>query len=400
MKILNDIYLFCHRVHLVARRERGRLFTCHGKIALTTWMPLLFMYLIYAIFSGGIPRDLAIGIVDNDHSTLSRNLIRYIDASPTFKITTQLMSVTEGKPSMQNGDIYAIVTIPRDFEKNVYLGKTPEVTTFYNAQYVLIGRIIAANMQSTFATFTAKIDAAKTLASGGNLARIKGDILPISTQINPLYNVSMNYVPFLVTTVLPALWQIFVITTVIVTFGREYKFHTQDEWLAQADGSYMAAIVGKMLPYTFLALMQGLIFAWFFYVYKGWAMNGNWSYLAFAMTLAVLAGQCVSLLIFCMSMNFTKAISMGAAYSAPAFAFAGITFPAEGMPPLAQFWRELLPITHYIDLQIGQVNYGQSIIMMLPELGALCLFIATIFISAYRIKLYDKSHQVKPEVEG
>lgn len=358
------------------------------------------MYLIYAIFSGGIPRDLPVGIVDNDHSALSRNLIRYIDANPTFKITNQLMSVTEGKPSMQNGDIYAIVTIPRDFEKDVYLGKTPEVTTFYNSQYVLIGRILAASMQKTFATFTAKIDAVRTLASGGNLARIKGDILPISTQINPLYNVSMNYVPFLVTTVLPALWQIFVITTVIVSFGREYKFHTQDDWLAKADGSYLAAIVGKMLPYTFLALMQGLIFAWFFYVYKGWAMNGHWSYLAFAMVLAALAGQCVGLLIFCITMNFTKAISMGAAYAAPAFAFAGITFPAEGMPALAQFWRELLPITHYIDLQIGQVNYGQSIIMMLPELGALCLFISTIFISAYRIKLYDKSHQVKPEVEG
>ena len=102
--------------------------------------------------------------------------------------------------------------------------------------------------------------------------------------------------------------------------------------------------------------------------------------------MAVLAGQAIALFIFTLTMNLTQAISMGAAYSAPAFAFIGVTFPAESMPQLAQIWRALLPITHYMQLQIGQVNYDQSFMALLPQLTALGLFTLTFVFALARIK--------------
>ncbi|NQZ92915.1 MAG: ABC transporter permease [Moritella sp.] len=378
--------LFITQIKAVWQRENQLILASKWQLSLVTWLPLACMLLVYAIFSQGIPRDLAVAVVDQDHSRLSRSLVRYIDANPALAVTTQLTNLNEGKALMQRGEVYGVVYIPRDFEKHTYLAMTPEVTTFYNAQYVLIGKLVSSNMVKTFATFTAKIDAVKTLASGGNLAVIKGAVAPISTQINPLYNVSTNYIPFLVTAAVAALWQIFILVSVLLAFGSEYKNNTQNSWFQRADGAVVSAVIGKLLPYTLLSVVHGLLFLSFFYGYLSMPMHGNWGYLLLILVTGVLAGQAIALFIFTLTMNFTQAISMGAAYTAPAFAFMGVTFPAESMPQLALIWRSLLPITHYMQLQIGQVNYGQDFMTLLPQLTSLGLFILMFVVAIYRIK--------------
>lgn len=379
---------FITQVKAVWQRENRLILASKWQLSLVTWLPIACMLLVYAIFSQGIPRDLAVAVVDQDHSRLSRSLVRDIDANPTLAVTIQLSSLSEGKALMQRGEVYAVVQIPRDFEKKIYLAMTPEVSTFYNAQYVLIGKLVSSNMAKTFATFNAKIDAVKTLATGGNLALIKGAVAPISTQVNPLYNVSTNYIPFLVTAAVPALWQIFVLVSVLLAFGSEYKNNNQASWFQCADGAVVSAVVGKLLPYTLLSVVHGLLFLSFFYGYLSMPMHGNWGFLLLILVMAVLAGQAIALLIFTLTMNLTQAISMGAAYSAPAFAFIGVTFPAESMPQLAQIWRALLPITHYMQLQIGQVNYGQSFMVLLPQLMSLGLFTLMFIVAIVRIKRY------------
>ena len=378
--------LFIIQIKAVWQRENQLILASKWQLSLVTWLPIICMLLVYAIFSQGIPRDLAVAVVDQDHSRLSRSLVRYIDANPALAVTTQLTNLSEGKALMQRGEVYGVVYIPRDFEKHTYLAMTPEVTTFYNAQYVLIGKLVSSNMVKTFATFTAKIDAVKTLASGGNLAVIKGAVAPISTQINPLYNVSTNYIPFLVTAAVAALWQIFILVSVLLAFGSEYKNNTQTSWFQRADGAVVSAVIGKLLPYTLLSVVHGFLFLSFFYGYLSMPMHGNWGYLLLILVTGVLAGQAIALFIFTLTMNFTQAISMGAAYSAPAFAFMGVTFPAESMPKLALLWRSLLPITHYMQLQIGQVNYGQDFMTLLPQLTSLGVFILMFVVAIYRIK--------------
>ena len=378
--------LFITQIKAVWQRENQLILASKWQFSLVTWLPIACMLLVYAIFSQGIPRDLAVAVVDQDHSRLSRSLVRYIDANPSLAVTAQVTNLAEGKALMQRGEVYALVHIPREFEKQTYLAMTPAVTTFYNAQYVLIGKLVSSNMAKTFATFTAQIDAVKTLASGGNLALIKGTVAPISTQVNPLYNTSTNYVPFLVTAAIPALWQIFILVSVLLAFGLEYKNKTEHHWFQRAEGSVITAVIGKLLPYTLFSVVHGLLFLSFFYGYLSLPMHGNWGYLLLILVAGVLAGQAIALFIFTLTMNLTQAISMGAAYSAPAFAFMGVTFPAESMPQLAQIWRSLLPITHYMQLQIGQVNYGQDFMTLLPQLMSLGLFVLTLVVAIFRIK--------------
>ena len=53
----------------------------------------------------------------------------------------------------------------------------------------------------------------------------------------------------------------------------------------------------------------------------------------------------------------------------------GVTFPATDMTLPARIWRSLLPVSHYIDVQIAQTNYGAPFPLSLPQLQNLTFFI-------------------------
>lgn len=106
--------------------------------------------------------DLAIGVVDFEHSSMSRGVVRYYDASPTLKVTQSYTSVLEGKQDLQSGKIYALIVIPDNLTQDVLLGHSPTITTFYNSQFILIGKLVSAAMQQAQGTFNARIEAAKT----------------------------------------------------------------------------------------------------------------------------------------------------------------------------------------------------------------------------------------------
>ena len=61
-----------------------------------------------------------------------------------------------------------------------------------------------------------------------------------------------------------------------------------------------------------------------------------------------------------LTLDAARSMSLAGAFTAPSFAFMGVTFPTSDMGSAAQIWRSLLPISHYIEAQIDQVSYGLS----------------------------------------
>ena len=67
-----------------------------------------------------------------------------------------------------------------------------------------------------------------------------------------------------------------------------------------------------------------------------------------------------------------------------AVAVVGLAGRFPGAADVAQFWRSLLPISHYVELQIGQTNYGQPLTAALPQFGALLLFLLPLLLVVRR----------------
>jgi len=156
-------------------------------------------------------------------------------------------------------------------------------------------------------------------------------------------------------------------------------FKAKEEMEFFKGGYIEMKIIGKLLPYTFAYLFLGVGFLSYIYIVLGWDFQGSWGITVFAMFLTVVAYEAVALLFFVTGFDYARTLSLGAVYTAPAFAFLGVTFPIFNMSGFALLWRDLLPISHYMELQISQANYGADIGLELKKLFIIfCFWLAFI----------------------
>lgn len=331
-----------------------------------TWLPVMLAVMIWAIFSQGIARDLPIGVVNLDSGKMSQQLIRYYDATSAMKVDRQFASVLEAKQALVEGDIYAYAVIPPNFEQDTYKQLAPQVSVFYNSQMILVGKLINSAFLQAQGTFNAQVSAVGNLSQGNaTLSSALGKAVPIRTQITPLFNKNSNYAQFLVSAVVPALWQIVVVVTTILVLSANLRDRGLNHWLGN---NPTRAIFQTLAPYSWVFAIQGFAFLCWFYLGFKWPMNGSFWVLIVAQWITIIACMIMGSLFFFLTLDAARAMSFAGAFTAPSFAFMGITFPVTDMNSLAQAWRSLLPISHYIEVQVSQVSYAQAWIESLHHL--------------------------------
>lgn len=341
--------------------------------------PLLLATLIWSAFSTPIARDLPIGYVDNDNSQISRELLRYYDASPSLTIANRYNSVYQASIALKKGEIYAYVVIPYRLEKDTKLGKSPQVSAFYNSQFILVGKLVSSAIIAAHTTYVTQVEVfSRLLTQSSNPNVAIGDALPIQTQITPLFNSNSHYGQFLIAAIIPALWQIMIIATTVLALASPVRSKGLENWLK--DISFRQVLI-RFIPYIAIFLLQGILFLTTFYSLLNWPMHGSWVLLITAQLLLILACISLATLFFVVILDATRTMSIVAAFSAPAFAFLGVTFPATDMPLLAQIWRSLLPASHYMKIQIQQVNYGISFHESINEYTYLMCFTVSLLLA-------------------
>ena len=354
------------------RREWRLLLTDPWLCCLVTWVPIVLGILLWSVFAKGIARELPMGVVDLDKSQVSRSLVRNLDASPALHVATHYPDISKGAAALRTGKIYALVVLPEDLEKKTVLGSAPEITAFVNNQFLLIGKTISSALLTAQSTFTAKVEVKKNLAMGQPVfSTALSSALPIGTQTTPLFNVNKNYAQFLISAILPAVWQIIIMALTVLSFAAVKRRQGLQAWLA--DGPIKVTIA-KFIPLIAISWSHGFFLLWGMYIVLGWPMHGDWSVLLVALFFTSCASVAAASLFFLVIRDAARALSLVAAYSAPALAFMGVTFPVSDMTLPAKIWRSLIPSSHYIEIQFSQVNYAAPLVTVLPQFKALACF--------------------------
>ena len=110
-------------IRATVRREYRRMAAEPIYALLLVILPLVAFGVLWAIFWQGVPRELPVAVLDRDHTALSRQLVRMIDASPTMRVAFTVADETEGERLIREGRAYALVTIPVDFERAIRRGE-------------------------------------------------------------------------------------------------------------------------------------------------------------------------------------------------------------------------------------------------------------------------------------
>ena len=364
-------------------REARRLRASPWDLAMVTWVPLLAVALMGWIFSAGLPRHLPVGVVDGDHSSLSRQLVRMLDATPGLQITHRYANHAEAERALRSMEVVAVITVPSDFARTVKQGRAAQVTLLHNAQLGTHSGLLQRDVRTVVGTLSAGIEMAARNKRGEPAQAVRVSMEPIHTQMVALFNVSTNYEQFLGAALIPALLHILAMTAGAWAVGRELRDRSLGEWLGSAGlADTSGALLGKLaLPWASLTLV-GLLALVGITWGRGWHPPGNLAWVAAALALLMAVSVMAGAALAGITRSLRTALSGAGFFAAPAFAFSGVGFPLAGMPASARAWAEAMPYTHYIRLQIEQLQMGAPLRSSAATMAALLIATAVLWLLA------------------
>ena len=360
--------LFLSGIYHSFRREVEEI--ANNKLYLTSLiiLPLIMLLLFTLMFSHGSIEQLPIVVVDNDRSSMSRQLISMMQATQGVGDITETQSTIDANNLVRRGDVRAMVVIPENFEHNIVSGKITSVETSLSGANLSTAGILQRDIQQVVRSLSSGIAISKMQSMGASVDQALANVMPINVQIHTISNPYMNYGYYLAPMFIFVGIALFVTLNTIYSIGRELRYDTAGEWLKCASNSLLAAIIGKLLPITItMMIMMGLAFVILFVV-MGMETMCSWTTLGISSLLLIIAYQSIATLIIAITANLRLALSLGGGYAVMAFTFSGITFPTISMYGIAQFMAKLFPLNYFSDIFITQAVRGASLNYSLDSL--------------------------------
>lgn len=360
------------------RREWGRLRASPWDWAMVSWLPMLALGLMCWIFSAGQPYRLPIAVWNEDHSSLSRQLVRMLDATPGLQVRQTVLNRGEATDALQRMEVYGVVHIPPDLARDVKRGAGGAITLLHNAQLATASSLLQRDVRQVVGTLSAGVEMQAAAKRGSPQQALRVQMEPIKTQLVALFNVSTNYEQFLAATLVPALLHILAMTAGAWSVGRELRERTLGEWLSP-DGQSASlarvavALLGKLLLPAALLWGSGMAALLYLAQLRGWAVAGSMAWIGAGLAALIVLSLAAGAALAGITLSLRTALSGTGLLSAPAFAFSGVGFPLLAMTGSARGWALAMPYTHYARLQIEQWQMGAPVAQTLPVVSGLLL---------------------------
>jgi ABC-2 type transport system permease protein len=159
---------------------------------------------------------------------------------------------------------------------------------------------------------------------------------------------SLNIVPGLLGTILTMTMLIF--TSLSVT--REVERGTMESLLAMPIRP-LEIMLGKIAPYIMIGCVQAALIMGFGVLLFAVPIEGSIVLLAALSTLFIATNLSIGYTFSTIAQNQLQAIQMSFMFFLPNILLSGFMFPFAGMPRWAQWFGELLPLTHFIRIVRG-----------------------------------------------
>lgn len=373
-------YIFIN-IYRVLRRELHMMFARPLYMFASVGVMLLSTFFFLTLMRGGAAENMPVAVVDLDQTSISRRLIHEMQATPSVDIQLVTNSYPEAREAMQQGKIYGIFVIREGFYSDLVAFKRPQLD-FYVTNAYTVGGNTAYKQLLTMANLTSGAFQREVLRKKG----LPDDIImhriqPLAIEGHMVANPWGNYSVYLVSTILPGILGLICLMLTVFAIGFELKARTSHAWLRAAGGNYTVAMIGKLIPYTFIYLVLGIGCHLILYRYAGFPVYGSHGRLLFGMVLYIFAMEGLGITLIGLLPTLRDAISIGALYSMLGFSLSGFTYPQMCMLPPVRALSYMEPLRHYYLIYVNEALMAappeNSIIYMLAlnafMLSALCV---------------------------
>jgi ABC-2 type transport system permease protein len=231
------------------KREFQTTFRDQGVLIFFILVPLLYPLIYGFIYTNEVVREVPAIVVDDSHSSLSREFIRKVDATADVEVKAYCSNMEEAKQMMKERKAYGIIYIPSQFSDDIARGNQTKVSLYCDMSGLLYykGILLSATAVSLDMNKNIKISRA------GNTTNRQDEITahPIDYDNVALFNPQNGFAAFLIPAVLILLIQQTLLLGIGLSAGTARE-HNRFKDLVPINRHYngtLRIVMGKGLSY-------------------------------------------------------------------------------------------------------------------------------------------------------
>ena len=326
----------------IFRKEVLHILRDRQSLFMVLTMPVLMLLLYgYAITLDMKQIDLV--VADQSGSPQSWELIRRITATDFFAVHVAAGGVDDINSLFQSREAQCVLVIPPDFAETRSTGQVSRVQLAVDASDPN-----AANFIQNY------------LIQAVGESRTGSPSL-FSLEPRVFYNPDMRSAPFFVPGLIALI--LLLISTLLTSIAivREKETGTMEQLLVSPVRAAQI-IVGKVLPYTVLGFLDGLIILVVGSILFHVPIAGSILLVMLMMLVYVVTGLSLGMLVSTMAK--TQAVAMLVAITLtvlPSMLMSGFIFPITSMPKVLQWFSRIVPATYFLQIIRGIVLKGNDL---------------------------------------
>jgi len=349
-------------------------------------VPLVSTFFFLNLMDSGLPANVPTAVVDEDHSSMSRQVIRSLNASQMLSINDREESFYDAVQKVRTGKVMGFFYIPENFEKDALGGRTPTLSYYCNLTYYVPGSLAFKGFKTVAVTTKGGMVQTKLISAGMDGGEVSSMLQPVVIDQHPIGNPWLNYNYYLSVSFLSALLALLIMQITSLTICSEIKQGTSPEWLRTSGGSMLVAVIGKLIPQTVIWTVVGVAVEAALFKFSHFPLNNHAMHMIVAMFLLVIASQGFATTICCIVPNMRLSFTLCSLIGILTFSIAAFSYPVSSMYPSIGIFSYILPERYFFLIFSDQALNGIPIYYSRWYYVALLLFPLVGMVGLKRLK--------------
>ncbi|MFZ0821889.1 MAG: ABC transporter permease [Candidatus Acidiferrales bacterium] len=357
------------------------------RLAMSLIIPPTLQLLLFGFALNPTVANLHLGVVDDNKTPESRELIAQMTESKSFQASGYYLSLDQMSKDLADGTLDAGLVIPYDYARDLQRGSPVTVQVLLNAMNSNTATIAQGYTEGVIATYN------QGLAGQGLHARFQQIAAPNVNHrgmvvLHPayLFNPGLESTWFIVSGILGVLLILNGSLISAAALVKERETGTLEQ-LLMSPASTTQIIIAKLFPLFFLLCMMGFMALVIMRVIFGIPFRGNVLLVVSAAALCLLCGISIGTFIATFTKSARQAQLTLFFVNPPLTSLSGAFTPVEAMPKWLQPVAQFNPIQHFGQISRGAMIKGSGMATLWPNFLVLAAFtVVLVSLSIWRFR--------------
>ena len=371
------------RMAIIVRKELLVLL-CNKVSRMLIIVPPLMQIVVFGWAATMEVRNVDVAVLNQDSGNWSREIVRRLQGSHTFRSVTFLDGEADIRPTIERQKALFVMVFDDEFSRRVDAGAPAQM------QVILDGRRSNAAQIASYYLETIVRGIGESTPRGqmalGAATGAAGGAPKLDVRVRCWFNPNLEFQWFFLPNLIGMLGFMLGLVVTGLSVAREREVGTFDQLLVSPATPTEIALA-KLVPGCLVGLVHGTIFLLISVFGFGVPFTGSLALLYVAMLVFAMASGGVGLMVSSLSATQQQAFLGAFTVGVPCILISGAVTPVINMPPFLQYASQLNPMRHFTTIVQGVFLKDITVAAAAVSLGKIaCISAVAVGVAVWMFK--------------